>query len=143
MENAMEDVKKDGALAQDQQHPWAPWAYTGTDETSPRPFALSQNNSLPAMLVWLTMTTGTLLQNNMSDADAQRLADAVGLTKGSVQSIRGLMSRAGASFQDVANVFRQIGKPDAPSSYPPPVCPTLDDILLFASVALNREPKQP
>lgn len=130
-----------------------PWAYTGTDNDSGiSPYPLTPNNSLPALVVWLTMAVSTDLQNNMTDGQLQQLADTVGLTKNSVASIRNLMTtgtatvsghdvNVGEAFAAVAQVFLQIGKPRGSGPYDPGACPGIVDILSFGPAAIARDPK--
>jgi hypothetical protein len=135
----MENAKKDDTLTGNPPPAWAPWAYPGTDETAERFFPLLSKNSLPAMLVWLTMTTGRDLQNSL---DEQKLADAIGLTQPCVHYIRALMEKEPA-FEKVADLFVTIQSRTAAGNYPPAVCPTLTDITdNFAPIALNKEPTQ-
>lgn len=131
----------------------ASWAYTGTDnDPGVMQYPLTPNNSLPALVVWLTMAVSTDLQNNMPENELQRLADAVGLTKNSVAGIRNLMTTGTATvngnmvnvadaFTAVAQVFLQIGIPRGSGPYNPSACPGLVDILSFGPAAAARIPK--
>jgi hypothetical protein len=124
----------------------APWAYTGTDDTAGvTQVPLTAANSLPAMVVWMTMTTSGLMQQTSLPAgtglDTATLAQQTGLTEKSVIAIRSLVTQPhnAAAFSTVAQAFRTIGQ-DPGDEYPPSACPRLVDVLNFAPTALAVAP---
>ena len=124
--------------------PRAPWAYAGTDDTDGvQQVPLTSATSLPAIVVWMTMTTSGFLQQTdlppgtPGAVDTAMLAQRTGLTKASVESIRNLASQPqnAAAFSAVAHAFRTIGQPTG-IDYPPSACPPFTALLSFSPVAL-------
>lgn len=124
-----------------------PWAYTGTDDTAEWQFDLNKNNALPAMIVWLTMTTNTVIQGHdgLLPQFLNDLASATGLTLNCVNYIRNLTTadqQVTSAFQTVAAQFQKIGYPVAQphGGYNPSSCPGIAEVIAIAQPSLSRAP---
>jgi hypothetical protein len=127
--------------------PLAKWAYSGTDDTiGVEQFPFSSGNSLPALVVWLILSTNPSLANTLaSDPAGQQktiaqISGAVNLTTGCVTAILKQFvsgTKSGTSAADVSDAFATIGESfhsiGAPNDYPPDECPYLIDILALAN----------
>jgi hypothetical protein len=124
------------------------WAYKGTDSTpGVQLYPFTTGNSLPALIVWLILTTNgndasTLVTNS---AAVTQIAQAVNLTEPCVEFIlakynqdvlpngvgvpTGSAAEVSAAFQLVIASFHELG---VPASYPPTDCPHYTDILKLA-----------
>lgn len=132
------------------------WAYVGTDDDAVWQFELSTNNSLPAMIVWLTMTVNSDLLSTGGDPFVPQLAAAAGLTECCVRYIRNLANAEdetdstgiAAAFNLVSKRFLKIGHPmngqnEPRGQYPPATCPGMPDIMALAQPPLSRAPVNP
>jgi hypothetical protein len=138
--------------------PLAQWAYSGTDDTvGVKLFPLSSGNSLPALVVWLILTTNPSLANALtsSDEDDQaarttaiaEISGTVNLTPACVASILNQFvsgTKSGTSAEDVSAAFTTVTDSfhslGGPGEYPPDECPYLGDILSLANAVKNFTP---
>ena len=130
--------------------PLSPWAYTGTDDTDGvQCYPFTSGNSLPALVVWLILTTNTQSAANIiKDADSlKQIANSVNLTTTCVSAILSQFSSATETVAagDVTDAFETVGDSfhliGGPGGYPPDECPYLSDILTLASSLKNVVPQ--
>jgi hypothetical protein len=108
-----------------------PWAYIGTDKNVPKnyQFPISPNNAWAAVAVWISMTVNPDMLTD-PNFDSQTFADAMGITKISVDSIRAMASAdqpTADAFVKVATTFGNIGHLKQP--YPPSECMTFEELV--------------
>jgi hypothetical protein len=126
-----------------------PWAYCGTDDAIPNnQYPISVNNLWPAIAVWLSLTANLAMWDDTPPFDSQKLADAIGITKASVDEIRSLAKKHETAFKEVAATFQKIGvnngnRNSPPQDYPSGQCLTLEALVEKVGFVKNILPTNP